>query len=168
MDLIDINKFRENAISDNLCAEYTEKWNDNLSRKRLIDMALEVKGADYLCDSISKGWGVSPEYISDKFNPYINGKYIAKLQGYDSMMFCNYKGSITSNTTLLILINCDIKIEFPSNHISEIYCTGKCNINVYGRGEVVFICYGNENDIIINNIDNSHIKRIQKKEKDKY
>lgn len=168
MEVIDINKFRENALSENLCSEYTGKWNKSLSRKALVDLALEVKGADYLCDSIAKGWGVSPEYISDKFDMFINGKYIAKFQGYDSKMYCNYDGQVESNTTILILINSNVKLNIPEHTISEIYCTGKCNISVFGDGECIFVCYGDEGNVIINNESNVRIKRIQKNKRDEY
>lgn len=166
--MIDLNKFRENASEQNLCSEYSSKWNDRLSRKQLVDLALDSKGADYVCDAIAKGWGVSPEFISTKLSAYINGNYMSNQNGYTSKMYCGYNGHVFANTTLIVLINSDVTVEVPDYSICEIYCTGKVNVRTTGKGRSVFICYGNEADVTITNIGDVNMKRIQKKERDKY
>lgn len=166
--MIDLDKFRENAASQNLCSEYLSKWNDRLSRKQLVDLALDSKGADYVCDAIAKGWGVSPEFISTKLSAYINGKYISQKDGYDSALYCCYKGNIIANTTIIILIDCDVEIDIPENHICKIYCSSKCDIVVMGHGDCFFICYGNDEDVTIEYSGLGKYKRVQKKEMDSY
>lgn len=166
--MIDLDKFRENANAQNLCSEYLNKWNSRLSRRQLMDLALESKGADYVCDSIAKGWGVSPDFISTKLSAYINGNYISHQDGYTSKMYCGYNGHVFANTTLITLINCDVTIEFPDYSICEIYCTGNVNVKTIGDGRCVFVCYGDYDNVSITNEDKVNIKRIQKKERDKY
>lgn len=165
--MIDLNEFRENARKKNLCAEYAQKWDSCRSKKQLMDMALGAKGVDYICDFIAKGIGISPESISKDFKDFINGNYTADLGGYTSKMFCQYKGEIKATTTILTLVDCEACVGVPENHICEIYLTGKCNITMYGEGEASLVCYGKPEDIKVDG-GCQYMKRIQKKERDKY
>lgn len=165
--MIDLEQYRENARQNNLCAEYSSKWDSCHSNKQLVDMAFGAKGADYLCDTIAKGWGISPDYIYDRFENFINGRYVSQQKGYSSKLYCRFMGDIEADTTLLILIDTDANVTLPKTCICEIYCTGKCNIEVLGEGRAVFICYGKPEDISIIG-GRSNIKRINKKERDHY
>lgn len=165
--MVDLRQYRENAAANNLCAEYTQIWDSCKSNKQLVDMAFGAKGADYLCDTIAKGWGISPDYICSRFHSFINGKYISEQNGYNSKMYCRFNGDIKADTTLLILVDCTADITLPANCICEIYCAGKCDISVRGDGRAVFICYGNTEDINITEL-NCSVKRINKKERDHY
>lgn len=164
--MIDIKQFRENATKENLCNEYVQKWDACGSRKQYIDLALSSKGVDYLCNSIAKGWGVSPQYICDNFHAFINGSYVSEQNGYDSEMYCRYKGVITVRTTVLIILESNIDVVVPDLHICNIYVAGKCNINVKGKGQCVLICYGD--DIVTNIANTVRCKRINKKDRDRY
>lgn len=165
--MVDLKQYRENAATNNLCAEYTKIWDSCRNKKQLVDMACGAKGADYLCDTIAKGWGLDPDYIYGHFDRFINGNYVSNQNGYSSKLYCRFMGDIEANTTLLILIDTDANITLPKNSLCEIYCTGKCNIEVFGKGRAVFICYGNESDISITS-EEENIKRINKKERDHY
>lgn len=164
---ISLEEYRENARNNNLCDEYSTIWDNCKSHKQIMDMALGVKGVDYLCDTIAKGWGISPEVIIDKFGRFINGKYVSQQKGYTSKMFCLYDGKVVTDTTIICLISSNILLYLPPNSMSEIYVTGKCNIEVQGEGRCAFVCYGNENDIVISG-DNKSYKRVNKKERDRY
>lgn len=166
--MIDINEFRQNATKDGLCAEYTILWDNCKSKKQLMDLVLSVKGIDYLCDAIAKGWGVSPDYIEYKFGAYINGRYRYEDK-YSSTIYCKFNGEIECNTTALTLICCNVNVVVPKNHICEIYATGNTNITLSGEGRCVVIAYGNAEEVIVNvDSENIHYKRIQKKEKDRH
>ena len=165
--MVDLKEYRENARRNNLCAEYSQIWDSCKSGKQLADMAFGAKGADYICDTIAKGWGISPDYICSNYSSFINGKYISQQKGYTSKMYCKYNGDITADTTLIILIDCEANLLLPDVGISEVYCTGKCNISVSGNGRSVFICYGNPDDISITG-QSCNFKRINKKERDHY
>lgn len=165
--MIDLKQYRENARKNNLCAEYSEKWDACHSNKQIIDMAFGAKGVDYLCDTIAKGWGISPNVICEKYKSFINGRYVSQQDGYTSQMYCQFMGNITADTTLLCLIDCDVTVNVPNASICEIYCTGKCNVTVYGEGRAAFICYGNPDDIVITGTC-KNMKRINKKERDHY
>lgn len=166
--MTDLKQYRENAAANNLCAEYTERWDSCKSNKQLIDMALGAKGADYLCDTIAKGWGISPNFILGNFEAFINGRYISTQNGYTSKMYCRFHGSFDADTTLVVVIDSDANITLPKNNFCEIYCTGKCNIEVFGEGRAVFICYGNHDNIKVIADATCDIKRIDKKERDLY
>lgn len=165
--MIDLKQYRKNARENNLCAEYSEKWDACHSNKQIVDMAFGVKGVDYLCDTIAKGWGISPEVICEKYKPFINGRYISQQNGYTSKLYCEYNGDIKCDTTLTCLIDCDVNMEIPGYLLFEVYCTGKCKINISGGGRVCFVCYGNPDDIIITGTC-GNMKRINKKERDHY
>lgn len=166
--MIDLDKYRENAEKENLCADYARIWDSCGSLKQYMDMALSTKGVDYLCDSIAKGWGISPEHLSDRFSRFINGRYISKQKGYDSELYCRYEGSIAVRTTVLTLIDCQCNIYLPLKNICEIYVTGKTDIYIKGSGRCVFICYGKEGDINIIADNGVKMKRINKKNRDLY
>lgn len=166
--MVGLKQFRENARLDGLCSEYSLKWDNCKSKKALMDVCLDAKGIDYLCDSIAKGWGISPDIISEKFKAYINGRYVYENK-YTSTLFCQYKGEIECDTTALTLVECDVDVFIPEYHICEIYATGKTNIHLHGNGRVVVIAYGNADDVVVTK-ESEHLqyKRIQKKEKDRH
>lgn len=160
--------FRKNADMDGLCEEYATKWDSCVSKKQMMDLALEAKGIDYVCDSIAKGWGLSPEYISSYFKSYINGAYIFSNGKYTSQMYCGYSGDIECKTTALALINCDVRIHTPKFSMCEIYATGNVKLSISGSGYVVVIAYGDEPNVVVDCSSDVRFKRIQKKEKDKH
>lgn len=166
--MIDLNTFRENARLDGLCGEYTAIWDGCISKKDYMDMALNVKGLDYLGDSIAKGWGLSPEYIHKKFSNYINGRYIYEGKGYDTEMYCQYSGDVFCRTTAILLIECDVTLHVFNGVVMEVYCTGKCNVKIKGNGNVAVIAYGRPEDVVCESGDMIRMRRIQKKEKARY
>lgn len=165
--MIDLKQYRENARDNNLCAEYSKKWDDCHSNKQIVDMAFGVKGVDYLCDTIAKGWGISPDVICERFGSFINGRYVSEQNGYTSKMYCKFIGNITADTTIVTLIDSDVVLNVPNTSICEVYCTGKCRISVLGDGRAVFVCYGNPEDINIQGMT-KNTKRINKKNRDNY
>lgn len=163
--MIDLEQYRINASLHKMCSEYYGKWDSCHSNKQIMDMALGVKAVDFLCDSIAKGWGLSPEYISERFKNFINGKYTSEQKGYTSKMYCEFDGSITADTTIVTLIDSVVVLNVPNTSICEVYCTGKCRIAVLGDGRAAFVCYGNPDDIVITGTC-GNMKRINKKEAD--
>lgn len=148
-----------------MCKDYRGIWDSCHNSKQVMDMALGVKAVDFLCDSIAKGWGMSPEDICDRFRPFLNGRYISEQKGYTSKMYCKYTGIVDCDTTLLLLIDCDVTLAVPHRSINSVYCVGKCNIKVIGQGKVAFVCYGNPDDISITS-ETSKTKRINKQKRD--
>ena len=165
--MIGLEEYRENARKNNLCQEYTDIWDSCKNNKQVFDMAVGAKGVDYLCDTIAKGWGISPSVISERFRPFINGRYISKQNGYTSSMYCEYKGEFTASTEVLAIIKSDVVISIPKNMICEIYTVGVCKIKLTGEGRCVVISYGDENDALVES-SCSNMKRIYKKERDHY
>lgn len=165
--MIDLKQYRENARENNLCSEYSEKWDSCHSNKQFVDMAFGVKGVDYLCDTIAKGWGISPDVICGRFGSFINGRYVSEQNGYTSKMYCKHTGNIKADTTLICLIDSDVVLDIPNASICEVYSTGKCKITVFGEGRAAFVCYGNPDDIVITG-SCGNMKRINKKERDHY
>ena len=147
--MTELQQYREEAERHDMCVEYREKWDNCKNRKQMIDMALGVKAVDFLCDSIAKGWGIRPHVIRERFEPYINGRYVSHQKGYASRIYCDFMGSITIDTALTALVCCNVNIYVPTYRSCEVYCTGRCNIEVSGKGSIVFVCYGRPSDIVI-------------------
>lgn len=164
--LVTLNDFRRNAEKDGLCNEFSQMWDSCTSKKQLMDMCLGSKGVDYLCDSIAKGWGISPELISQKFSNYINGRYIFDNGKYSSMLYCNHKGEIQVETTLVTAVKCDMTINVPKNAICKIYTT-LSNLTLNGEGEAIVVHYGESSQIACLS-STLKFKEIHKKEKDTY
>lgn len=165
--MVDLEQYRMNASLHKMCSEYYDKWDSCRSNKQIMDMALGVKAVDFLCDSIAKGWGISPEYITERFKSFINGRYVSEQKGYTSKMYCKHIGNVIADTTIVTLIDSDIVLNVPNISICEVYCTGKCKITVFGEGRAAFVCYGNPDDIVITGTC-GNMKRINKKERDHY
>ena len=164
--MITLEDFLENAQVEGICDEYRDRVVNCGSKKQLMDMALSAKGADYLCDAIAKDWGVSPSEISKRFAPYINGRYTLDNGNYESVMYCQYNGSIECKTTLLTLIECNIEVEVPEYHACYIYACGKCNVRIKGKGEVIVVSYGNKDDVVLTPDKDIRCKIVCKKERD--
>lgn len=159
-----LEEYRKVAEANDMCAEYVQKWDECLSNKQVMDMALGVKAIDFVCDSIAKGWGITSEAISERFGCFLNGRYTSAQKGYTSSVYCRYKGVVIADTTVFCLIDCDMDIDIPSIAICQIYVTGKSKIRVKGKGQATIICYGDNVDV---ELESARFKRINKKERDK-
>ena len=174
--MIDLRQFKENAIARNLCDKYAEMWTDNKSKRQLFEIACDTNGAEYMAESLSEGWGLSTEFIEEKFKSYINGKYICKYKnskgnGYDSAMLCKYNESqFEVNTTLLCVLDSETDLHIADNHFCRIYVAGKSYIHIVLGDEsgCEIIAYGGEPMITgdVSDKKSVRIKRIMKGGKD--
>ena len=167
--MINLEQFRANADKEGICEKYALLWDEAKSKKQLMDIALSASGADFLCDAIAKGWGLSSNEIIKKFGRYINGVYTHEAtSGYTSVLYCKYYGSIEADDTLIILVDCDVTINVPDWAVCSIYATGFTNISIVGGGRVRLIAYGSPADVTVESISKEcRFKRIQKTERDK-
>lgn len=124
-----------------MCQQYDEKWQESMSKKQLFDMAVSVQGSDTLCQSIAEGWGLQPEFISDKFRAYINDRYLSEQDGYTSKMYCGHDADMVVEATLNVIINSCGNVFVPRNHVCEIRLVNS-NIKILGDGYCNVIKYG--------------------------
>lgn len=166
--MIDLKQFKNNAIAKGLCENYTDMWADNKSKKQLFELACDSNAIEYMAKSLSEGWGLSPDFISDKFKAYINGKYIceyknAKGNGYTSAMLCQYsKELFLVNTTLLCVLECETTLDIAPFHVCKIYIAGNSiiDIKIPESSQAYIYVYGGEPMITGDiNIKNVFIKR---------
>lgn len=164
--MVDLKQFRANAEKEGICEKYALLWDKAGSKKQLMDVAMSAQGADFLCDSIAKGWGISQDEIVSKFKKYINGVYAYEdPAGYSSVLYCQYYGAIDAEDTLIILIDCDATVYVPDWAVCDIYATGFTNISITGGGRVRLIAYGNKADVTVESISKEcKFKRVQKTE----
>lgn len=162
--MVDLEKFRENARKEGMCDRYAVLWDGAGSKKQLMDLALSVQGADFLCAGIAKGWGISSDEIVKRFGRYINGVYTYEdTSGYTSVMYCKYYGEIVVDDTMLVLIDCDATVVVPDWGVVDIYATGFTNLSIVGGGRVRLIAYGDKGDVTVESVDEAcRFKRIQK------
>ena len=162
--MVNLEQFRENARKEVICDRYAERWDNAGSKKGLMDLALSAQGADFVCDGVAKGWGISSGEIVKRFGKYINGRYVYEDEsGYSSVMYCGYEGSIDVESTLVVLIDSDVVLSIPDWHICDVYASGKVSISIVGGGRVRLIAYGDAGDVVVDSIDGGcRFRRIQK------
>lgn len=162
--MVDLEQFRENAKKERICDRYAELWDSAKSKKSLMDLAMSVQGADFLCDGIVKGWGISTEEIMRRFGKYINGRYVYEGEGgYSSVMYCGYEGSIDVESTLVVLIDSDVVLFVPDWHVCDVYASGEVSLSIVGGGRVRLIAYGDAGDVVVDSIDGGcRFRRVQK------
>ena len=162
--MVDLEQFRENARKEDICDRYAVLWDSAGSKRCLMDLALSAQGADFVCDGIAKGWGISSGEIVKRFGKYINGRYVYEGEGgYTSVMYCGYEGSIDVDTTLLVLIDSDVVLVVPDWMVCDVYASGNVSVSIVGGGRVRLVAYGDAGDVVVESIDSGcRFKRIQK------
>ena len=144
-----LQAFREAAKSRNLCDKYSELWDGCNTKKQLFDLATDSNGIPYICKSMVEGWGVTPEFISEKFKTFVNGRYISQHNGYTSAMYVEkfFIEPLLVSTTNVIVIACEGVIEVPENTICNIFIvdsdvvvsgTGVCYVKAYGEHTIKY------------------------------
>ena len=144
-----LQAFREAANSRNLCDKYSELWDNCKSKKQLFDLATDSNGIPYICESMVEGWGVTPEFISEKFKTFINGRYISQHNGYTSAMYVEkfFIEHLVVSTTNVIVMACEGAIEIPENIVCNLFIvnsdvmvsgSGVCYVKTYGENTVKY------------------------------
>lgn len=138
-------RFLNNARERNICDGFRSRLDACQSKKQYFDVAMHAQGVPVLCRSMADGWGLSPKYIAEKFRSFVNGKYISEQNGYESEMYCLYKGDIKARTTLLAIVSSDVTVEVPARHICKIHAVdsiirmfgdGECHVYTHGKCDV--------------------------------
>ena len=157
----ELEKYKERAIEHNVCNEYLRRWNNSLSKKEFIDMALSSQGALFMAQSMNNNWGMSPNFILKHFNSFINGNYEYNKK-YKSCMFVGYNKPIILSTNILILSNCNCNVVVPNDWVRyEIYLCGKCNILLSGNGKVLIYTNPKTNTYSVDKDSHINIKHIE-------
>ena len=144
-----LQAFREAANSRNLCDKYSELWDNCKSKKQLFDLATDSNGIPYICESMVEGWGITPDFISEKFKTFINGRYISQHNGYTSAMYAEkfFIEPLVVSTTNVIVMACEGAIEIPENIVCNLFIvnsdvmvsgSGVCYVKTYGENTVKY------------------------------
>lgn len=163
MENITLKQFRKNADKYGVCG-ISKDWDDCRNNKQIIDLCLSAKGMDYVCGAIANGWGISPNMIEAKFRPFINGSYLCDVRGYESELYCNYKGCASIRSTAIMVVDSDIKLVVSKKmtHL-VLYIVGICNIEIIGKNYTNAIIYGDPTSVSVKSKE--AILTIEKKEK---
>lgn len=137
--MVTLEQFKENAKSHGIC-DMLDDWNSARSKKALMDVALSIRGIEYLARAISEGWGISPNVIKEEFKPFLNGRYKRQKDGYSSSIYCGEQGDIVIDTTATLVIDFTGVIVVPSNVVCEIYLA-KSDIEISGQGTAKIYTY---------------------------
>lgn len=105
------------------------------SRKALADMALHAKAAGYLCKMERLGHKLPYETITASIPAFINGRYTATFRAsngteYTSEMYCDYKGDIRSDATILTLLGFKGTLEIEENSVITVYSDAECDYEI--------------------------------------
>lgn len=149
---MELEKFKEQAKKHGIC-DMLQDWDNARSKKQLIDIALSIRGIEYIAHSIAEGWGLDPLYISKEFAPFNDAKYIREADGYTSALYCLPEDiDVTIKTTTALIIAHDGVITIPKNHICELYIC-KSDVIIQGEGKGVVHLY----DSVLNNPDSAPV-----------
>lgn len=143
---VTLEDFRKNATKHGIC-EMSAEWDKCKSKKQLIDLALSIRGIEYLAKAISEGWGIDADTICREFAPFNYGKYVREKDGYTSALYCGEgENEIFATETAILAIGFVGDIRVPKNRICEIHLVnskcyiiaeGKANVYTYGNSEVI-------------------------------
>ena len=154
---VTLEQFRKNAAEHGIC-EMSAEWDKCKSKKQLIDLALSIRGIEYIAKAVSEGWGIDVDTICREFAPFNYGKYVREKDGYTSALWCSSKeespAEIYAEQTALLVINFIGNIYIPKNRICEIHAVNS-KFNAYGDGVLRLKSYG---DVEIYNEANSPAK----------
>jgi hypothetical protein len=133
--MIDMETFIRNAKMLGLCDTYSGKVAGAKSKRQLLDIALDANGMPYMCDSIAAGWGLTKEYIQEEFEPFLNGRYVRREDGYTSAVYCDENSVHISTTAALVLFSHG---EITTDRICEIHVA---NSNVTIKSDHLCVVY---------------------------
>lgn len=141
---VTLEDFRKNAAEHGIC-EMSADWDKCKSKKQLIELALSIRGIEYIAKAVSEGWGIDADTICREFAPFINGKYVRDKDGYTSALYCSFKeespAEIYAEQTALLVIGFIGNIYIPKNRICEIHAVNS-KFNAYGDGVLRLKSYG--------------------------
>lgn len=123
--MVTLDDFKANAKTHGIC-DMVSQWDNAKSKKQLMDIALSIRGIQYIAEAIARGWGISPDVISKEFSAFLNGKYIRNQNGYTSCVYCSPPDKeiiIDTTAALIIDFNGIIKVD---RHISELHVVKSC------------------------------------------
>lgn len=149
--MIDLKTFRKNAAMHDACDIYSERWDLCGSKKELYELACESECAAYIQKAVHEGWGISPEYIWDKFRPFINGKLKPVLENsrggkYSSSIWCRCSGSLRADTTIVSIYESECIVFVPDAHVCKILIDDKSRVAVFleGTGRAIVETYNHD------------------------
>lgn len=135
---ITLEDFRKQADIHGIC-DMAHDWDKAKSKKQLIDLALSIRGIEFIAKAISEGWGISPSQICKEFSAFNNGKYVFNNGKYTSALYCSDEDQkedvdlIFAEQTALLLVNYTGDVYIPVNHICEIYAVDS-KFYLFGEG----------------------------------
>lgn len=142
---VTLSEFRENAATHGIC-EMSKDWDKCKSKKQLVDLALSIRGIEYLAKAIAEGWGIDPIIIAEQFEPFNYGRYTRDKDGYTSAMYCcgnmNPVTKIYVEQAALLIVDFIGEIYVPKNQICEVHAVNS-KFYVYGDGVLSLKSYGN-------------------------
>ena len=144
-----LQAFREAAKSRNLCDKYSERWDSCNTKKQLFDLATDSNGIPYICAAMVEGWGVTPDFISEKFKTFINGRYVSQHEGYTSAMYVErfFIEPLVAKTTNLVIIACEGVVDIPEDVVCNLVIvnsdvmvsgSGVCYVKTYGENTIKY------------------------------
>lgn len=128
-----VKKYIEACGSDEICTRYLNKLEKCASGKAVADVLLDINGIEHLAPRLASG-KIAPELLSDALSPFANGKYVRRLDGYESAFYVAQERVVVATTALLV-VNCR-KVVVPKNRVCEIHMVGEAKLEGEGIAKV--------------------------------
>ena len=133
-----------------MCDKYKDKFGRAISKRDMFNIMCDINGLGYLCgtDPANEHYVLPYEEMVNKFGSYINGAYIANLDGYTSKIYCCYCDTepIEADTSLIGIFGCgDVTVNVPDNAICRLYLdrNSRATVNT-GEGSICICNYAGD------------------------
>ena len=158
--------FYRNSLARNLCKEYSREFKNDLDdNDKLFSLCLRQQSIPFFATACYQKWGLSADFLKDKFKDYINGKHTAKdcdgVNGYTYQLWCDSGtgGTINISCDITHIMNniCDIVV--PKTKCPVVYVSNRSSIKLISKGyNSVRVYLFDESQLFIDSLDeNSNI-----------
>ena len=114
-----------------VCDKYLDKAKSCKSKKQLFDLACDINGSSFLCESKS----LDLDTIEKEFEKYINGRCKNTLANnedfYTSAIYCKHEGNVYVDTTLTTFLGCKGRVEIENYTSAFIFVDGNSDLVIY-------------------------------------
>lgn len=115
-----------------VCEAYTSKAKGCYSKKQLFDLACDINGAQYLCESKT----LDIDVIEKEFANFINGRckntIVNTTDGeYTSAIYCKHNENVYVDTTLTTFLGCKGKVELKEYGCFFLFIDSTSDLIVY-------------------------------------
>lgn len=154
--------YRRNALLNNLCKEWDEKWAlCKGDKESLMRLAMNQQSLPHVITYCNNGKGVSKEYILQEFGHLINGRGLIRdadeVDGYTYQMYVAFSDicSLPDDVSAFLWCNCpSVEIRATACPILYIGCHSDIHVTLNGYNSIRIYLF-DDSSVTIADADNT-------------